>query len=84
MLFDLNTHFFSECDPDSIQVLIFLFIFVYALAVVLTRMVGHQKKSEDEDVQEVMDMFSNVGTLSRKGLEMPERQDEKLLVVISQ
>jgi len=28
---------------------------------VLTRMVGHQKKSEDEDVQEVMDMFSNVG-----------------------
>ncbi len=29
-------------------------------------MVGHQKKSEDEDVQEVMDMFSNVGTLSRK------------------
>jgi len=46
-------------------------------------MVGHQKKSEDEDVQEVMDMFSNVGTLSRKGLEMPERQDEKLLVVIS-
>jgi len=42
-------------------VLIFLFIFVYALAVVLTRMVGHQKKSEDEDVQEVMDMFSNVG-----------------------
>lgn len=42
-------------------VLIFLFIFVYALAVVLTRMVGHQKKSEDEDVQEVMEMFSNVG-----------------------
>eukprot|EP00438_Fugacium_kawagutii_P021467 Skav234976 [mRNA] locus=scaffold122:96701:100685:+ [translate_table: standard] len=42
-------------------VLIFLFIFVYALAVVLTRMVGHQKKSENEDVQEVMDMFSNVG-----------------------
>ena len=83
MLFDLNTHFFSEFDPDSIQVLIFLFIFVYALAVVLTRMVGHQKKSEDEDVQEVMDMFSNVGTLSRKGLGMPERQDEKLLVVIS-
>ena len=30
-----------------------------------------------------MDMFSNVGTLSRKGLGMPERQDEKLLVVIS-
>ena len=46
---------------ESAQVLIFLFIFVYALAVVLTRMVGHQKKSEDEDVQEVMEMFSNVG-----------------------
>ena len=48
-------------QSQHIQVLIFLFIFVYALAVVLTRMVGHQKKSEDEDVQEVMDMFSNVG-----------------------
>ena len=32
MLFDLNTHFFSEFDPDSIQVLIFLFIFGVCLS----------------------------------------------------
>ena len=50
---------------DALQglfwVLMFLFIFVYALAVVLTRMIGHRERSKDPDVQEVQDMFSNVG-----------------------
>ena len=50
---------------DALQglfwVLMFLFIFVYALAVVLTRMIGHHERSSDPDVQEVQDMFANVG-----------------------
>ncbi|CAJ1415889.1 unnamed protein product [Effrenium voratum] len=52
---------------DALQglfwVLIFLFIFVYALAVVLTRIVGHVPPAEQEApaVQEVRAMFSNVG-----------------------
>lgn len=50
---------------DALQglfwVLMFLFIFVYALAVVLTRMIGHHERSSDPDIQEVQDMFANVG-----------------------